>query len=191
MPGLPDPTNDERALLLSFLGQQRDGLRNAVYGLTDEQARTRSTVSELTLAALIKHAIATEASWISMVAGTASFEGPPPEDAQGFGLGEGDTVAHLLEEYAALAQRTERAIGGVGLDDPVPVPQGVPWFPDDVDSWSVRWVLVHLIEEAGRHAGHADIIRESIDGATMYPLMAAVEGWPESPWIEPWRPVSA
>ena len=56
------------------------------------------------------------------------------------------------------------------------MPKGVPWFPDDVDAWSVRWVLLHLIEEIGRHAGHADIVRESIDGATMYELMAGGRG---------------
>jgi hypothetical protein len=67
------------------------------------------------------------------------------------------------------------------------VPKGVPWFPSDVEAWSVRWVLLHLIEEVGRHAGHADIIRESVDGATAMPLMAAAEGWPATPWLQPWR----
>jgi hypothetical protein len=52
--------------------------------------------------------------------------------------------------------------------------------------WSVRWVLLHLIQETARHAGHADIIRESIDGATALPLMAAVEGWPPRRTIRPW-----
>ena len=74
------------------------------------------------------------------------------------------------------------------LGQPVPVPKGVPWFPDDVDAWSVRWVLLHLIEEIARHAGHADIVREAIDGATMYELMAAAEGWPATEWLQPWQP---
>ena len=52
----------------------------------------------------------------------------------------------------------------------------------------MRWVLLHLIEEIGRHAGHADIVRESIDGATMYELMAAAEGWPATDWLQPWTP---
>jgi Protein of unknown function (DUF664) len=68
------------------------------------------------------------------------------------------------------------------------VPKGVPWFPDDVDAWSVRWILLHLVEEIARHAGHADIIRETIDGATMYELMAAAEGWPATDWLTPWTP---
>ena len=76
----------------------------------------------------------------------------------------------------------------MSLDAPVPVPKGVPWYPDDVEAWSLRWVLLHLIEEIGRHAGHADIVRESIDGATMYELLAAVEGWPATDWLQPWTP---
>jgi hypothetical protein len=181
MPGLPAPTNDERALLLRFLEQQRAGIRNAVFGLTEEEARTRSTVSDLTLAALLRHALVGERGWISMVQGGSSA------GDQGVALAEGETVAGLLADYERVARETEAVIASVELDDPVAVPKGVPWFPDDVDAWSVRWVLLHLIEEIARHAGHADIVRESIDGATCYPLMAAVEGWPEAPWMQPWK----
>lgn len=70
-------------------------------------------------------------------------------------------------------QGTREVVGAISdLGRPVPVPKGVPWFPDDLDEWSVRWVLLHLIEETARHAGHADIIRESVDGATSGPLIA-------------------
>ena len=95
-------------------------------------------------------------------------------------------AAHgLTDEQAA---RTEEVIAGFDdLGRPVPVPKGVPWFPAEIEAWSVRWVLLHLIEEVARHAGHADIVRESLDGATAIPLMAAVEGWPETPWVTPWR----
>ncbi len=62
------------------------------------------------------------------------------------------------------------------LGQPVPVPQGVPWFPKDVPFWSVRWVLLHLIEEQARHGGHADLLREAIDGRTYYDLLAASQG---------------
>jgi hypothetical protein len=115
-------------------------------------------------------------------------EGGPSAGDQGFELAQRDTVSSLLDDYAAVAAETERAIGAAGLDDAVAVPKGVPWFPDDVDAWSVRWVLLHLISEHARHAGHADIIRESIDGATAFPLMAAVENWPPTPWMQPWQP---
>jgi uncharacterized damage-inducible protein DinB len=138
-------------------------------------------VSELTLAGLLRHALVGERSWISVA------QGGPSAGDQGFGLAAGETLASLLDEYDRVASETEAVIARLSLDDPVPVPQGVPWFPDDIDAWSVRWVLLHLIEEIARHAGHADVIRESIDGASCYPLMAAVEGWPETPWMQPWR----
>ena len=56
---------------------------------------------------------------------------------------------------------------------------------------SVRWTVLHLIEETARHAGHADIIRESLDGASAGALMAAAEGWPETNWVTPWTPAGA
>jgi hypothetical protein len=100
--------------------------------------------------------------------------------AAGFRLEAGETLADALAAYAAVAAETEAIIGAIpDLGQPVPVPKGVPWFPQDVEAWSVRWVLLHLIQETARHAGHADIIRESLDGATMYALMAAAEGWQE------------
>jgi hypothetical protein len=72
----------------------------------------------------------------------------------------------------------------------VPIDHSVPWNPKECDTWSVRWVLLHLVEETARHAGHADIIRETVDGATAYPLMAAAEGWPESDFVKPWAPAA-
>ena len=72
----------------------------------------------------------------------------------------------------------------------VPVPRDAPWFPNDVDAWSLRWVFLHVISELARHAGHADIIRESLDGATMYELVAAVEQREPQPWLTPWTPKS-
>jgi hypothetical protein len=72
----------------------------------------------------------------------------------------------------------------------VPINHDVPWNPKEYDNWSVRWVLLHLIEETARHTGHADIIRETVDGATAFPLMAAAEGWPETDFVKPWTPAA-
>jgi uncharacterized damage-inducible protein DinB len=185
MPGLALPSNDERELLLAFVSQQRDGLRNAAYGLTEDEARRAAAASVLSVASLIRHAVTTERGWISMMQGGSSA------GDQGFGLTDQDTLSSLLDDYAEAAAETERVVASLGLDHPVAVPQGVPWFPADVDNWSVRWVLLHLIEETARHAGHADIVRESIDGASCHGLMAAVEGWPANDWLQPWKPSDA
>ena len=186
MPGLVSPVADERHGLLAYLAQQRYVLRVAAYGLTDAQARATPAASALSIGALIKHVATTERSWINMVLRRPR---PSAEDyAANFRLEPGETLASVLNLYDEVAAQTEAAIAEIGdLGQPVPVPQGVSWFPDDVEAWSVRWVLFHLIEETARHAGQADIIRESLDGATAFPLMAAVEGWPVSPWLQPWQ----
>lgn len=98
-----------------------------------------------------------------------------------------ETLDELLDKLRAQNEDTLRIFGEADLGTQVPVPHDVPWFPQDLDFWNVRWVAMHLVEELARHAGHCDIIRESIDGATMYELMAGVLGWPETDWIKPWR----
>ena len=107
-----------------------------------------------------------------------------------FRLEPDETLADVLARYedVAVQHRGGDHSGSPTWTRPCPVPEGCPWFPADVEAWSVRWVLLHLIEETARHAGHADIIRESIDGATMYELMAAVEGWPDTDWLKAWKP---
>jgi uncharacterized damage-inducible protein DinB len=191
MPGNVPPVADEREGLLAFLAQQRYVLRIAAHGLTDEQARATPTTSALSLGGLIKHVAATERGWIDLVVqrnrGT-NDEAAEDDYHAGFRLGPDETLAGVLQFYDDVARETEDTIAAIpDLGQAVPVPRGVPWFPQDVDAWSVRWVLLHLIEETARHAGHADIIREALDGATAMPLLAAAEGWPATPWLQPWE----
>ena len=191
MAGNVAPVADERDGLLRFLEQQRYVLKLAAHGLTDEQARLASTKSSLTVGGLIKHVAATEDSWIDTVLQIPQkpFEEAVAGYADAHRLGPDETLAGTLARYDEVAARTAEVIAGIeDLGQPVPVPKGVPWFPKDVDAWSVRWVLLHLIQETARHAGHADIVREHVDGGTAMPLMAAVEGWPASPFIQPWTP---
>ena len=189
MPGQVRMVTDERDGLLAFLAGQREVITIAAYGLTDEQARAVPSASALSVGGLIKHVSATEQGWIDLVLRRPQDDGGEQDYEDNFRLADGETLAEVIDGYRRVAARTEEVVGGIAtLDQPVPVPRGVPWFPQDLDAWSVRWVLLHLIQETARHAGHADIIRESIDGASAYPLMAAVEGWPETPWIKPWTP---
>ena len=188
MPGQVRPVADEREGLLAYLAHQRYVLRLTAYGLTDEQARATPTVSPLSVGGLIKHVASTEAGWIDVMLQRTSAGNEQDYDA-GFRLEPGETLAGVLERYDAVAARTEAEVAKVAdLGQAVPVPRGVPWYPDDVEAWSVRWVLLHLIEETARHAGHADMVREALDGGTAFPIMAAAEGWPASPWIQPWEP---
>lgn len=192
MPGMPPPVADERQALLAFLAQQRSVVRIAAYGLSDEEARTTPAASTLSVGGLIKHVARVEKHWIDIVLERQEPFDPSADWESGFRLEPHETLGGVFAEYDAVAAETERVVSGIDdLGRPVPVPRGVPWFPADVAAWSVRWVLLHIIEETARHAGHADIVRESLDGATAFPLMAAAEGWPASPWIEPWQPAGA
>ena len=191
MPGMPLPVADERDGLLTFLAHQRYLVHVAAYGLTDEQARATPSASTLSIGGLVKHLARTERGWMDDVLQRSSGDaGAQAEDyLAGFTLGPQETLAGALERYELVAKETEAIIADIAdLGQPVPVPRDVPWFPKDIDAWSVRWVLLHLIEELARHAGHADIVREAIDGATSFPLMAAAEGWPATPWMQPWTP---
>ena len=189
MPGMVPPVADEGEGLLAYLAQQRHLLRVQAHGLSEEQARATPTVSSLSVGGLIKHVALVERGWINTAQGRPFGSGSAEEYQSTFRLGPGETLAKVLHLYAEVARETEAFVAGVtDLGQAVPVPKGVPWFPRDVEAWSVRWVLLHLIEETARHLGHADILREAIDGATAIPLLAAVEGWPASPWVRPWKP---
>jgi uncharacterized damage-inducible protein DinB len=188
MPGLAPPLTDERELLLSYIAQQRNGIRFAAYGLTDDQARLTPTPSALSVGGLIKHVTEMERSWMDTVL-QRERRGSRGDYEAGFRLGPDETLAGALSRYAEVAAETDQIVRAISdLGQAVPVPKGVPWFPQDVEAWSVRWVLLHFIEEIARHAGHADIVREAIDGATMYELMAGAEGWPATDWLQPWQP---
>ncbi|MGH9124598.1 MAG: DinB family protein [Acidimicrobiales bacterium] len=190
MPAVTRPVTDERDGLTAFLNQQRSVLRMAAYGLTDEQARLAPTVSSLSVGGLIRHAAAMERNWMDMVC-QRRRQGSPDAYQEAFQLGKDQTLGAVLDDYAAATAGTDATVAGIDdLGRVVPVPKGVPWFATDVEAWSVRWVMLHMIQETARHAGHADIIREAIDGATAFPLMAAAEGWPETLWMKPWRPVA-
>ncbi|GGO97015.1 DinB family protein [Wenjunlia tyrosinilytica] len=170
MPTLVGAEADERDALLQFLSAQRESLRRAVHGLTEEQAASRPSASALSLSGLIKHAALVERGWTDLMTGRAQEESRNWETE--FSMVEGETLAHWLREYEAVALYTEKAVADLpDLEATVALPEA-PWFPPG-SRRSARWILLHLVEEAARHAGHADIVRESIDGATSYQLIAA------------------
>ena len=162
----------ERADLLASLAKHRHFLTHTVRGLTDEQARLTPTASTLSLGGLVKHVAATEAQWADFVVrGTEAM--PGVEDfsdfdatayENGFRLLPGETLAGQLAAYAEVAAATDALVTGQpDLDAGHPLPTA-PWFePGAV--WSARRVFLHIIAETAQHAGHADILRESIDGA--------------------------
>jgi hypothetical protein len=184
---MPRPHDDETTLLLAFVAQQRDLVRTAAHGLTDAQARVAPTASALSLGGLVKHVAAMERGWMDTVLQRTRLSGVAAEAAYGddMVMGPADTLADLLEDLDRAGAETAEIVRGLPLDHPVPVPDE-PWFPSDIEAWSLRFVLLHLVEEVARHAGHADILREHVDGATWYGLMAAREQLDLGPWVQPW-----
>lgn len=180
----------ERDSLLGFLEHQREAVRHAVYGLSDEQARATPTASSLSLGGLVKHLAWGERGWTARL---RRDESSPPEEGSmeeyvaSFALAPGETLAGALRDYESAAADTDATVRGIeDLGRAVHL-SAAPWAPE-TGGCTVRWVLLHLVEETARHAGHADILREALDGALSGPLMAAAEGWPEDGWVKPWRP---
>jgi len=186
MPAHVPPVADERSALLGFLEHQRQLARITTYGLTDEEAAATPSASALSVGGVIKHLAQVERGWMDTVRGTPRMD--PEAYMEGFRFSVGDSLAEVLADYALAAQETEKLVADIDdLGHAVPVPRGVPWLPQDVDAWSLRWVLLHLIEETARHAGHADIVRESLDGASSISLLAAAEDWPANGFVQPWK----
>src|SRR3954469_25416315 len=169
--GAPAVTG-ERADLLEMLAKHRRFLRFTTRGLTDEQAGRRTTVSELCLGGLIKHVTAVERNWTNFIlegpSAMGDFSAMTEADfarrADEFRLLPGETLAGVLADYAGVPRRTDELVAtlpDLGASHPLPK---APWFEPDA-RWSARRVLMHIIAETAQHAGHADIIRESLDGA--------------------------
>ncbi|MET8125980.1 DinB family protein [Streptomyces sp. NPDC005065] len=169
---------DERGALLSFVEAQRGAIRRSLIGLTEEQAASRPSASELSLSGLLKHVAETELNWLRLAQQRSNEKARTEETwADSFRLVGDETVPQMLEFWAKAAAETEEFIHSVeSMNDTFPLPEA-PWFPKD-EKCSMRWLLVHLVEEIARHAGHADIIRESLDGRTTFELVAQEAGYP-------------
>ena len=162
-------TSAERHDLIETLNAHRDFLRFTANGLTDEQASAAPTVSVLSIGGLIKHVTATESGWVEFILNGPAALGDansydPDERAAQFEMRIGETLAALLDRYAEVADRTNQLVlEFADLDVSQPLPEA-PWFPPG-GRRSARRVFMHIIAETAQHAGHADIIRESLDGA--------------------------
>ncbi len=153
--------------LLGFLDYQRATLAWKCRGLNDEQLRAALPPTSMTLGGMLKHLARVEDLWFSEV--VAEAEGPEPwattpwaAEWQSAAAHTGDELLQLWEQRVHASRRVVAAqfeAGGTALDKTHPAwdGQGHP---------SLRWVIVHMIEEYARHNGHADLIRQSIDGQT-------------------------
>ncbi|MFF5563279.1 DinB family protein [Streptomyces sp. NPDC012623] len=185
-PTTPLPALDaERTDLLAALAAARSTLTGTLSGLSDEQGRERPTVSALCLGGLVKHVASIEEGWMRFALdgpSAMSFELPDGvtwadldagtagelprwaiDHRDGFRMLPGETLAGIVARYERVAARSEEIIASVpDLSASHPLPEA-PWFPPG-EVRSVRRVLAHVIAETAQHAGHADILRETLDG---------------------------
>jgi hypothetical protein len=155
------PTS-EREVLTAFLDKQRDILVRKIEGVTDDDARSAPTASSLSLLGIIKHCALWERRWFQVIFAGRSFPGEWPEVRSkiraDFDVGPEDSVLQWLGFYAEQVTESRRIVADSELDARCALP--------GMEDRNLRWVLIHHIEEVARHAGHADIIRETIDGST-------------------------
>lgn len=178
---LTPQAHGELPVATAYILQQLAQLRTTVHGLTDDQARSRPTASALNLTGTLLHCAEVAVWW---TASAAAGPGAPrlPEGMREHSFEElcadDRPLAQILEEFDACVEVTAANLDAVrDLAAPVPVPDA-PWFPPELGSWEARWCLALTATELARHAGHADILRESIDGKGSYELndLADAEG---------------
>ncbi|MFJ2578954.1 DinB family protein [Kitasatospora aureofaciens] len=154
----PGVNADEPTTLLTFLDYLREAVIGKLAGVSDEDARRPGVASGTSLLWLVRHLTLVELHWFEWA---YQGVGDKPAESDDVPL-DGATVAEEIAAYRDAIARANVVAAAVGaeLDRP-----GVRSLRPDGEAPSMRWVLVHMIEETGRHAGHADIIREQLDGA--------------------------
>jgi uncharacterized damage-inducible protein DinB len=141
---------------LAFLGYLRDGVTLKLEGISEDQARRSLVPSGTSLLGLVRHLTTVEAYWIQRR--FAGLEIPAVSDGDGFSLTSDDTIGSILRAYRETSARTDD-IASVAGDPDAPLALSTHGL-------TLRWALAHVTEETARHAGHADILRELLDGVT-------------------------
>lgn len=148
---------DERATLLAFLGYLRESVVAKLAGLTEEQARWSPVPTGTSLLGLVKHLTIVELGWFVWCFAGEDLEVSPADQA----LAADDHGPALVTGYREACRRADAVVAGCAdLERRAARVRGDRELP------TLRWILVHMVEETGRHAGHADILREQLDGAT-------------------------
>ncbi len=175
----------ESETLAGYLDAQLTAIRAAAFGLTEDQARATPCRSTLSIGGLVKHAVYV----MQQRHGAAELDQAGFERYLGsFALTDDETLAAVLDTFdearAGYLAEVRATDPGAAMTAPP-----APWDGLDDPTPSVRrYALVHHIEEFARHAGHADIIREQLDGAGSGPLLLATEGRPGNAFMQPWQP---
>lgn len=186
--------HDEIQGIVGYVGQQLDAIRASVIGLTEEQARLSPCRSTLSIGGLIKHAtygmrsVTQQLSADNRPRSTIDEAGFADYNAS-FVLADDETATGALAAFDAARTQYTAALPATDPSAPT-IEAPAPWFGifDDRPA-RARYLLVHQIEEMARHAGHADIIREQIDGVSVPAIVLTADGTPASEYFTPYIPV--
>ena len=167
-------SEQERQDLLAMAADQRTNFRYTVENLDDKQARIHSTVSELTLGGLVKHLAAVQRGWLAVIDGSAPAEfGWSDIDRDAYRMTESETLDGLLGSFDEASAEFDRTVREEpDLSRRITLPR-YPWSPAEPVVWTVRQILLHVFREIAHHSGHADIVREALDGSNTTARMAA------------------
>ncbi|PIM67907.1 hypothetical protein CTU88_34730 [Streptomyces sp. JV178] len=163
---IPPPHADERTTLEAWLDFHRATLALKCAGLKDEQLRLPAPPSSMTLLGLVQHMAVVERNWFQRI--FAGQDVPPvfgADNADGFALQPDRGLDEVTDAWQAEIARGRELIADASMDDSGRLPEPEAGHVGG-PSVSLRWILVHMIEEYARHNGHADLIREQIDGTT-------------------------
>ncbi|GAA2062866.1 DinB family protein [Streptomyces albiaxialis] len=180
----PEARGDERGALLAYLEAQRGAFRRALHGLTEEQARSAPSASECSVLGLLKHVTVGEEGWVRKFKGeeTRPSSEQMAEWQSGWTPAPEETIEVLIARNERVAAETEAAVRALSSLDETFVSPKYPWDEGGERSW--RWGLLHLMEELARHAGHVDVIRETIDGKGAFDLVFETGAMPEPDWSQ-------
>ncbi len=185
--------DDEVTTIVRYIDQQLEALRAAAIGLTDEQTRMQPCRSALSIGGLLKHATHCMRGTIDRLTADRGSEGGPDADAfaayeGSFALTDTERAADALADFDAARAEYIAAIRATDPSRPIVEPPA-PWFGIfDARPAVTRYRLVHQIEEMARHAGHADIIREQIDGMAVPAIVLSQAGAPANDFFQPYAP---
>jgi len=184
--------HDEITAIVGYVDQQLTALRAALLGLTEAQARATPCRSALSLAGLIRHVAYGMRGAAEVIEGRED-RGAPDEAAfaryrESFTLTDGETADAVLQEFDAARREYLAAMAGADPDADVLAPPA-PWHGvHDARPAKLRHHLLHQVEEMARHAGHADILREQLDGLAVPALVMTVEGAAPNQFFTPYVP---
>lgn len=160
LPERPPPAGSEKEMLTRFLDYQRGIVLRKAAGLSDEELRRPMTPSNVTLLGMVKHLAYVERWWFqAMFAGQhVPFPWTDDDPDADFRVEPDETTESIVELYRDEVERSQAIATAAGLDEVAKDSRR--------EGKTMRWILLHMIEEVARHLGHADIIRENLDGST-------------------------